>query len=244
MDEEIGKKVFQQVMDIWINPEIERRKKIGKIDNSFILSKAQIVFSLDNGKNYIRLNSEVRATAKCKINKDKNKGEPVYEVDVDEIEKIELIDSDFNCAHITLLYFKNNWIISFDFRYNKERAKEHIEASKEFYGSAIDNLNKNRLRPFFENAFACAELSAKSILLQLPDKKILYGRNHKDRISKFENWARLGNVRLEFSTTLSKLGSLRDSARYLHSDDFKNENPREIISLLKEMIDFTELSIK
>lgn len=244
MNEEIGKKVFQQVMDIWINPEIERRKKLGKIDNSFILFKAQIVFSLDNGKNYVRLNNEVKAIAKCKVNKNKNKGEMVYEKDVDNIEKIELTDTDINCAHITLLLFKNNWIISFDSRYNKERAKEHIEASKEFYESAVDNLNKNRLRPFFEDAFACAELSAKSILLQFPDKKILHGRNHKNRIFKFENWAKLGNVKIEFSTTLSKLDSLRDSARYLHSNDFKNENPKEIISLLKEMINFAEKSIE
>src|SRR3989344_7852179 len=114
-------------------------------------------------------------------------------------------------------FFSKYWIFSFDFRYNKEIIKKHIEASKEFYESAKDNIEKNRLRPFFEDAFASAELSAKSILLALPDKKILTGRNHKERLDKFWNWADLGNVKIEFSETLSKLSSLRDSARYLYS---------------------------
>ncbi len=243
-DEKIKQKVFQQVMDIWINPEIKKRKKWRKIDDNFILSKAQIVSSLDKGKNEVRLNEEVKAIVIGKINRDIKKGEKVYEIDLEEINKINLTDKDKNCGHITLLKFKERWIISFDFIYNKERIKEHIEASKEFFESAKDNLKKNRLRPFFENAFASAELSAKSVLLMLPDKKILRGRNHKDRKEKFKNWAELGNVKIEFSNTLSKLSDLRDSARYLFSDDFKKEDPNKIMITLKEMIDFAENSIK
>ena len=47
MDEEIQQRVFQQVMDIFIIPEIEKRRAYGKVKENFILSKAQIVFSLD-----------------------------------------------------------------------------------------------------------------------------------------------------------------------------------------------------
>ena len=49
---------------------------------------------------------------------------------------------------------------------------------------------------------------------------------------------------MEFSTTLSGLSKLRDSIRYPHSDKFKEENPNKIKSILKEMIDFAEESIK
>ena len=244
MNVEIGQKIVQQVMDIFITPEIERRRKEGSIKDGTIITKMQIVFSLDTGKNEVRLNEEVKAIAKAKANKSIQKGEIVYETDISAIENIELTDKDVNCGHITLLLFKNNWVIAFDFRYNKERVKNHIEASKEFYESAKDNLEKNRLRPFFENAFASAELSAKSILLFLPDKKILEGKNHKDRLSKFKNWAELGNVKIEFSTTLTKLNSLRSSARYISSDTFKHENPPEILKTIKEMIDSAEESIK
>ncbi|MBI2045544.1 HEPN domain-containing protein [Candidatus Pacearchaeota archaeon] len=244
MDDEIKQRVFQQVMDIFVTPEIERRRKEGKIKDGTIISKMQIIFSLDKGKNVVRLNEEIKAIATGRANKSINKGQIVYEDDIDNIEKIELTDNDINCGHITLLLFKNNWIISFDFRYNKERIKEHIEASKKFYESALDNLNKNRLRPFYENAFASSELSAKSVLLALPDKKILEGKNHKDRLEKFKNWAELGNVKMEFGTTLSNLSNLRDSARYLSSNDFKKEDPNKIKVILKEMIDFAEKNIE
>jgi len=243
MSEEIGQKVFQQVMDIWINPEIKQRKKEGTIKDGTIISKMQIIFSLDDG-NKVRLNEEVKAIATGKTNKSINKGDVVYDTDIDTLEKIELTDEDLNCGHITLLLFKNNWIISFDSRYNRERVKAHIEASKEFYESAKDNLVKNRLRPFFENAFASAELSAMSVLLTLPSKEILECRNHKKRLSQFKNWADLGNVKMEFSTTLSRLRELRDSARYPHSDKFKEEDPNKIKNIIKEMIDFAENSIK
>jgi len=242
IDEEAKQKTFQQAMDIWINPEIERRKLFNKMPNDFKLEKAQIIFSLEG--NEVRLNKEVKAIVHAKINREiKEIGEKLYEQDIDDIEKIELTDEDSNCAHITLLLFKNNWIIGFDARYNKDIIKEHIKASKEFFESAKDNLSKNRLRSFFEDAFASAELSATSVLLMLPDKKILTGRIHKDRRNKFKNWAELGNVEIEFSNTLSKLSNLRDSARYLHSEEFKNEDPNKIILTLKEMIDFAEYSI-
>ena len=243
MSLKIGQKVFQQVMDIYVKPEIDRRRKFKKIDDDFIINKVQVVFSL-NKKNKVRLNNEVKAIIECKINKQINKGDLVPEEDIDKIENIKLTDEDINCGHITLLLFKNNWIVSFDARYNKETIKEHIEASKEFCESAKDNLDKKRLRPFFENAFASAELSAKSVLLTLPDKKILTGRNHKERLDKFQNWANLGNVKIEFSEILSKLSSLRDSARYLFSENYKNENPAKILKILEEMIKFAEENIK
>ncbi len=208
MDNEVKQRVFQQVMDIWINPEIEKRRKEGIIKDGTQITKMQIVFSLDNG-NKIRLNDEVKAIITGKATRNIQKGEAIYEKDLSGIENIQLTDEDTNCGHITLLLFKNNWIICFDARYNKDIIKEHIIASKEFYESAKESLEKNRLRPFYENAFAVAELSAKGILLTLPDKKILEGKNHKDRIKKFRNWAELGNVKMEFNTTLSKLNGLR-----------------------------------
>lgn len=237
-DEEIKQRIFQQVMDIWVNPEVERRR----IKETSI-TKIQIIFSLEEG-NKIRLNEEVKAIITGKATRDIKKGELVYETDINQIENIQLTKEDSNCGHITLLLFNDNWIIGFDARYNKEVIKKHIDASKEFYESAKENLEKNRLRPFYENSFAVAELSAKGILLTLPDKKILEGKNHKDRLNKFKNWAELGNVKMEFNTTLSKLNNLRSSARYLSSDDYQNEDSKEVLKVIEEMIKFAEGNIK
>lgn len=243
-NDETKQRVFQQVIDIFVNPEIERRRKEGTIKDGTLITKMQIVFNLDKGKNEIRLNEDVKAIVKGRATRDIQKGEAVYEKDIDAIEDIELTDEDVNCGHITLLLFKNNWIISFDFRYNKERVREHLEASKEFYETATHSLENNRLRAFYENAFATAELSAISVLLTLPSKEILECRNHKKRLSQFKDWADLGNVKMEFSTTLSGLSELRDSARYIHSDKFKEEDPNKIKDIIKDMVVFAENSIK
>jgi len=242
MDEEIGKKVFQQVMSIWIIPEIKKRREREEIDEKFSVFGAQVIFSLDKGFNDVRLNEQVKAIIRGKATRDIKKGEKVSEKDLENIDNLKLTDEDPNCAHITLLSFKGKWIISFDFRYDKGLAKEHIKASKEFYEGAIDNLKKKRLRPFYENCFASAELSTKAILMLYIDKKYL--DNHENKVKQMKKWVDLGNADVKFSNTLNRLSNLRFSARYLSSEDFKSENPKEIISLIEEMIAFAEDSIK
>lgn len=244
MDEEFNQRVFQQINDFWIVPEIEKRKKLNRLPKDFRLRAVQIIFSLDRGWNRVRLNEEVKTIIKIKINGPIKKGEAVYENNIDNIEKIELTDDDKNCAHITLLLFKNNWMMSFDFRYNKNIVKEHIKASKEFYESAMDNVNKKRLRSFFECAFASAELSAKAILLILPDKNIIYGKDHEVRIKRFKNWTELGNAPEEYSKALIRLNLLRPSARYLCSTEYLKENSNDLLKTLKGMIDFAQKSIE
>lgn len=244
IDETIKQKVFQQAIDIFAIPEIEKRKKMNSLPSNFIIDKVQIIFSLKSGRNYVRLNKEVKAIIRCKVNRGITKGEPIYEKDVDDIESIELAKGDSDYAHITILLFRGNWVISFDFKYNQKMARDHIEASREFYESAKDNLEKGRLRSFFENAFASAELCAKSILLSIPDKKILTNKSHDNTKTYFKNWASLGNVKVEYSTILSKLNSLRSSARYLVSDNYKKEDPKKILLIIKNMIEFSDKSNK
>ena len=231
-EKKASERTLQQIFDVWINPEIERRKK-----EDFKVSKAQIVFSVGESPR-VRLNDEVKAIFRDKVNNLIDERDLVFGKNIEEIDHIELTNGDANSAHITLLKFKDNWMIWLDFIYNKKKIEEHIEASKEFYESAKESFEKGRLRSFFENAFASAELSAMSHLLRLPNKGILTGRSHKDRREKYKEHANLGNVRPTFSHTLSKLSLLRDSARYLHSDDYKNEDPSRILRVLEEMIAF------
>jgi uncharacterized protein (UPF0332 family) len=247
MDEEISQRVFQQAMDIFIFPEIQRRKAIGKLSPDYRIEKAQIIFSSKSGKNYVRLNKEVKAIVRGRATRPINKGELVHDKDISDIEEVKLTGGDLNYGHITLLFFRGKWIIAFNSVYNRIEIKKHIEASKEFYESAKDNLKNKRLRPFYEDAFACAELFTKSILLSLPNKRFLEEKESKDHKAKKEflkNWAELGNVKIEYSTTLSKLYSLRGSARYLASDNYKGEDPKLIFGTIKEMIDSMEDLIK
>lgn len=238
LNQEEIKRAFDQAMDIWIKPEIENRKKKGWLKDSFELKRAQVIFT-PGQKAKIKFNEDIEIIAKSRLNRSVIKGEEIKVSDINSVEEF-IVDCPPNSGHITIFRFLDSWIFIFSARYNKKKIKDFTVASREFYESAKDNLERERLRPFFGDAFASAELSAKSVLLALPDKKILTGRNHKDRLNKFKNWADLGNVKIEFSDTLSKLSSLRDSARYLYSEDYKNEDPIKIINILKAMIDFAE----
>jgi hypothetical protein len=236
MEEEIGQKIFQQVMDIWVIPEIERRKYSGRIDQNFILNGAQIVFSFEWRFPKIRINDEIKAVMEGKINRDIKKGEKVYEKDLDSIESIKLTNEDSNCGHITILRFRDKWVVSFDANYNKKIRKEYLDASKEFYKSASENLDQNYLRVFYDNAFSSAELCALSILLSWSSKKIINDKKHYQRIEFFEKAAEVNKT--NHPKLLRKLKNLRQSARYLSNDDFQREKHEEIKSALKEMIDF------
>ena len=241
MESEIGNRIFQQVMELWVLPEIEKRKSLKKISPNFNLRSIQIIFSHDKPINEIRLNEEVKAIMKIRANRDIEKGEPIFEKDIDDIEDVTLTNQDSNCAHITLLLFKAKWHISFDFRYNKDEAKKHLEAAKEFLDSVKDDYKNNRLRPFFESSFDCAELLTKALLMQFFKISIL--NNHDNRLNRIKEWAELGNVKEDFSNKIHKLKRVRYSARYLYTDEFKQENPKEYLDYLEEMYDFVKKSI-
>jgi len=67
MDNEIAQRIFQQVMDLWITPEIEKRKLNKKISSEFKLKSAQIVFSSERALIKTRLNDEIKAIAKSRL---------------------------------------------------------------------------------------------------------------------------------------------------------------------------------
>ena len=230
------KRTFQQIVDIWVIPEIKRRQKIGWKERS--VRAAQIIL-IPNKRPLIRLNSQVKATAKVKVNRDVKKGEAIFDTDISYVKDI-FSEKVKNSAYILLILFKDKWVIKFDFRYYMETTKEHIDAAKEFYESAKENLDKKRFRPFYEECWAVAELLSACNFLLIGQK---YDRHYKN-IEKMKSWAELKNVKIEFSEVLEKLYKLRDSSRYIKSKDFEKEDALKIIDTLKEMLEFTEKLIK
>ncbi len=239
--EGIDHKLFSQVMELWILPEIEKRKETNRLSSDFRLTRAQVIFSKDRNISKVRLNNQVKAIVKAKVNREVKKGEEIHEFDINEIKNIELTNKDPNVGHVTLLLFRNKWFISFDFRYNKKRVKDRLEAAKEFYDSSKENLENKRLRPFFENSFACAELLTEALLIQFFNKDTLKG--HESRLNMITNWAKLENIDQKFSDSLHLLWKLRSSARYMSSTEFRYENPDDYLTSLKELYDFVEKSI-
>ncbi|HZP73765.1 MAG TPA: hypothetical protein VFA97_10355 [Gaiellaceae bacterium] len=59
---EFGETLLEQAFDLWLIPEIERRRALGAIAAEWVLERAQVIFGSE-GPPVVRLNSEVRGTA-------------------------------------------------------------------------------------------------------------------------------------------------------------------------------------
>ena len=223
-------------MNIWAIPEIERRKSKGILKNDFEIKRVQVIFTLGKPPE-IKFNEDVSITAMAKVNRDVIKGEEVKYSDIDKIEKF-IVDYPSNSGHITLFRLLDNWILIFDARYNKERKEEikkFIKHSKEFYESAKDNLEKDRLIPFYGHCWDSAELSAvcHSLIIGVGNK------GHGVNVKNFVKLSELGSVDERHAKTLSELRDL-NNLQYASSIEFRDKDHREILKVVKEMIEEAE----
>lgn len=229
LDEEGKKRVFDQVLDIWVKPEIERRIKDGQMKKGDEIRRVQVICT-PGSPNKIKLNDEVVITIEAKANRDITKGEEVRESDIGEIKKF-IVDCPPNSGHITLFRFLDKWTTIFDFRYNKDNIRKTLEFSRSFYESAKDDLGKERKVPFLENCWGSAELSSICHMLSMGSKNESHGKNVKNFIA----WSELGNVDKKHAEILSKLKDLR-RLRYELSPKPINENFQEVLGIVEEMI--------
>lgn len=211
---EVGERLLQQAFELWIQPEIERRRQAGTLPGGFSLSAAQIIFDLDTAAPRVRLNEEIRVVADLRVNRAIARGEGLAESDMDEILAMSLTDEDANAAHATMVLLKGRWTLAFDFRYNATRLVEAVDTAREFLDCAGSALEKGHLRAFVDNLFSATELLAKATLLARPDRQILEGRKHSQIATKYNMWGKLGNVDPRFVKLLNRLATLRTSARY------------------------------
>lgn len=166
--------LLNQFLDLFILPELRRRKEAGKLTEPFTLRGAQIIFFADGRKPEIRINSEIKAITSVKLRAgiSKEKGDPIRENEVEGLDKIRLTDEeDPDCGHATLVRIGNTWIIAFDFRYNKGLARKHIDTAKQFYDSAEFSFTRKNWASCLDNLLGAAELTAKAELLLIPDPK-------------------------------------------------------------------------
>jgi hypothetical protein len=112
-----GQGLLEQAWRLWIEPEVAQRQASGTLPKPFELRAAQVLMEIDRPRQ-VRLNEEVRAVISARAQRTIQKGEPVSEADIDDIEEFTLTDTDPNAAHITMLLHRGVWRIGFDFRYN------------------------------------------------------------------------------------------------------------------------------
>lgn len=222
---------MQNILDLWINPEIERRKEAGNLEDGFVLRAAQVILNVDASTPEVRLNEEVVAVAQARAARPIEAGEKLTSNDLSTIESIELTEQDPNAAHITIVLLDTDWYISFDFRYNATRILEAINAAEEFLSCAVFALKKGYLRAFVENLYGATELMAKGILIRLPEKKFLTSEQHKFIASSFNLLRSNMSIDGKYVNLLNRLSRLRSPARYGVESTF-NLDPMEAKDML------------
>lgn len=225
----------QQAFELWINPEIERRREDGRLAPEDDVVKIQVIFN-HKAPIEVRLNNEVKAQGQFRVNRAIAKGELVMAKDISEVVSILLTENDPNAGHITMIYLNEAWHVMFDFRRNGAHVARHIEAAQEFLTSATLSLDAGVLRPFTESMMAAAELMARALLM-MHDHEVLNVRTHETIKAKFNRWGHLGNTDARYTKHLNRLGKLRSSARYLNGDfNLSADDARSMLDVAYEML--------
>jgi hypothetical protein len=91
LDREGANNFFNQINQLWVNPEIESRKGKGILPDSFSINKCLITFPNDKAP-IVKFNDEFgwEATARKVPGKSFKKGQAIYIYDISSIEKVKL----------------------------------------------------------------------------------------------------------------------------------------------------------
>jgi len=220
----------EQFLELWINPEIERRKTTGSLPENFVLYAAQVIMNF-GAPAQIRLNKEIKAVLVGDFSRTVETGEQVTVDAFENIKEISLTESDPNAGHFTMMRHQGSWFVGFDFRYNAAVISDHLDAARQFLDSVSFSFPKGYLRVVAENLFSAVELMAKGLLL-MHDETLLTSKKHGAVSSRYNQWGNLGNTDEKYTQLLNKLSNIRSSSRYLQREfnltDKEAENMIEI----------------
>lgn len=218
-DLEFANNVYKSNLDLFFNPEIERRRKQNLLPNNFVLIAAQAIFFPDGKPHVVRLNSEVSVEVKLKKGTDFSSSS--FWPSLNEVEHIKLNEKEFlNCGHSTLILFRDGFQLAFDFQYNKQISNEHLIVAKEFIKTSKYALDNRLSSAFIDNSFSAVELLAKTHLFLEADKNIKGRTNHKTIKSTFNKRFKASQTDFEIERReiFNKLSNLRSKARYLEGN--------------------------
>ena len=246
MEEEGVRRTIQQLLDMFVEPEIKKRQEAGEFETPFPLRHAQIIFYPDGTPPEVRINDEVktelRIILKEKFRGNVKKGDPIYWDQIESIETTRLTeDEDPNVSHATLLNINGRWILHFDFTYNKKLSSEHIEVAGQFLESARIALEKKHWAVFIDSLCSASELTAKAYLLGSPDKTIMESKTHRIVASRINMHRKLGNLQGRHIEAFNRVWSIRDRVRYLEGElTFTEDEATLLLENLEEFKRYIE----
>lgn len=228
--------LFNQVMDIWVLPEIKHRQKEGRLTKPVDLRAAQVLLSI-SGKNQVRINEEVKAIMEGTAKVPKKRGELIYEGEVEDIRFARLIDEDVNFAHITMMRVKDQWQIAFNFLYGVKDASAILEVGKGFLDSAKNDLANGRPRPAINNLFIAAEQIAKATLDLHPlGDNYRSAKRHGALARAINQYSHITDIiPKEYAEAYNRISRYRDPARYSPTFDISEEELVELTVRIEKL---------
>lgn len=140
-----------------------------------------------------------------------------------------------------MMRFKDQWFIDFDFRYNKQKAKERLDAAAEFLKAAKMSREKHLLRPMAENLFAAIELCIVAQLLLQADKDYTKNQHHTGTQNRYTKFIEVGNPKLEYKNTFLQLKDLRKSGRYLQANfSLSSKEADGYVETVSDLMEYTK----
>jgi len=236
----LEERFFQQMMDLFIGPEIRCRKSKGTVGEDFSLRAAQILFYVDGRAAEVRLNSEVEVEGEARLRLSCS-FEPGEAIPVEDIEGITLSlpeSVDPNCGHATFVRLgRSRWALAFDFRYNKALANQHLDLAEEFYATAALAREQGHTSACIDNLFSACELTVKAMLLGIRPAEIDRRTSHRAIGIGVNRFANAGMVSVDHSSAFNRLTGLRRNARYLDNDrKVDSQLIDELLSTVAEMV--------
>ena len=195
-DHVIGyERTLLQIFNLWINPEVDRRVKAGKLTLPVNLVSAQVLFRSDKPPE-VRLNGEVPGALEVRTSKPLVAGARVYLSEIAEFSRFELDEADADAGHFTLFAKNGEWTFVFDFQRNKRTAAALVASAEQFAATAELALSHGYQAPFVDNLFNASELLARARLITAAAEDEV--KTHRTVGARINQWARLGNVDRRF----------------------------------------------
>lgn len=233
IDQSFANNLLNQFTQLWITPEIYRRKEEGMLSHNFSLEKAQVLFCLGSPP-IIRLNEEVKIKVKVKVNRSIKKGEPVYAKDISGVAEIKNIDEENDFRYVILIKIGTQTYIAFNFEHDVSKSKKLLEIGTSFLTSARTEFEKGNVRQMVELLLIAAENLVKSRFYLLPDQKIRKIRTHKGTQHLINLYAKDGKIiKAEQKDVFNRLTALRDSARYELDFAFKKDEAEKSVIVIE-----------
>lgn len=213
LDNEMLTRFFDQTIETFIKPEIERRRKNGKIHEDFVLEFFQVIMNMGQ-QNEVRLNEEVKIVADVQVNKSVEVGDSIRRKDIESFHDFHLTKDDENAGHITGILIDGTCILSFNCQYNTQKRQEILNNAEEFLQAAESSLGNGNYRAFHENLFTAVEAAVIATLTFMPDENLFSITKHGTWKSKINLWRKRGNINADYVDLYNSLFDNRNKARY------------------------------